>query len=196
MPMLGTHMVYSAYPSGYAPYTERCASLKKTMNWNQLKNKIYAWDGGWLDIYVRDTTTKDWEKWTQYVNQNFRIDWYNGQTERDESKIDFTVIQEYWDGNHDLCSTAKVFIDDNIQVNSHFFDNEEIENDIDPREFKTIEDHNKLIDYLKGLSKILDSEVTVTPENCPDIELMKIKGESVEINVDGDPKKWPLRIKK
>ena len=166
------------------------------MNWNQLKNKIYAWDGGWLDIYVRDTTTKDWEKWTQYVNQNFRIDWYNGQTERDESKIDFTVIQEYWDGNHDLCSTAKVFIDDNIQVNSHFFDNEEIENDIDPREFKTIEDHNKLIDYLKGLSKILDSEVTVTPENCPDIELMKIKGESVEINVDGDPKKWPLRIKK
>jgi hypothetical protein len=100
-------------------YTNRCASLKKEMNWNQLKNKIYAWDGGWLDIYVHDTSSKDWEKWTQLVNQNFKIDWYNGKTEKDESKIDFSVILDYWGGNHDLCSTAKVFIGNNIQVNGH-----------------------------------------------------------------------------
>jgi len=166
------------------------------MDWNQLKDTIYVWDGGWLDIYVHGTSAKDWEKWTHYVNQNFKIDWFNGKTERDESKIDFTVIQEYWDGNHNLCSTAKVFIDDNIQVNAHFFDDEEIENDIDPREFKSIDDHNKLIEFLKRLSNELAKEVTVTPENCPEIVLMKINGESVDINLEGEPKKWPLRIKK
>jgi hypothetical protein len=165
------------------------------MNWNQLKNKIYVWDGGWLDIYVHDISRKDWETWIKYVNQNFRIEWYNGKAEKDEIKIDFNVIREFWDGNHDLASTAKVFIDD-IQVNAHFFDDTEIENDIDPREFKNIEDHNKLIEYLKGLSLSLKKEVTVTPENCPEIILMKINGESIEIRTDSDPKKWPVRIKK
>jgi len=29
-----------------------------------------------------------------------------------------------------LCSTAKIFID-NIQINAHFFDDKELENDID-----------------------------------------------------------------
>lgn len=165
------------------------------MNWNQLKNKIYVWDGGWLDIYVHDTTSKDWEKWSQYVNENFTIKWYNGMAEKDETKIDFKVIQEYWNGNHDLTSTANVFVDD-IQVNAHFFVDSEIENDIDPREFKSIEDHNKLIRYLIGISEILDKEVNVTPENCPEIILMKVKGKSVEITTESDPKEWPVRIKK
>ena len=166
------------------------------MNWNQLKNKVYAWDGGWLDIYVHGTSAQDWEKWTQLVNQNFKIDWYNGKTEKDESKIDFSVIQDYWGGNNDLCSTAKVFIDDNIQVNAHFFDDEQIENDIDPREFKSIDDHNKLIEFLRELSNKLGKEVSVTPENCPEIVLMKIMGDSIEINLESEPRKWPLRIKK
>lgn len=165
------------------------------MNWNQLKNKIYVWDEGWLDIYVHDTSRENWETWIKYVNQNFRIEWYNGITEKDEDKIDFKIIREFWDGNHDLNSTAKVFIDD-IQVNAHFFDDTEIENDIDPREFKNIEDHNKLIEYLKELSIRLKKEVTVTPENCPEIILVKVNGESVEIKSDSDPKKWTLRIKK
>ncbi len=165
------------------------------MNWNQLKSKIYVWDGGWLDIYVHNITRTDWQKWVQYVNQNYRIDWYNGRTERDETKIDFSVIEDFWDGNPDLTSTAKIFID-NIQVNAHFFDDTEIENDIDPREFKTIEDHNKLIDYLKDLSETLDREVTLTPENCPEIILMKINGNSIEIRTDTETEKWPIRIKK
>lgn len=159
------------------------------MNWNQLKDKIYVWDGGWLDIYVHSASTNDWKVWTDYVNRNFKIDWYNGKTKRDESKIDFSVIQEYWEGNGDLCSTAKVFINDNIQINAHFFDNSEIENDIDPREFNSINDHNNLIKFLKNLSNKLKKEVTVTPENCPEIVLIKIKDESVEININNEPKK-------
>ena len=157
------------------------------MNWEEIKNKIYVWDGSWLDIYVQDTTRADWEKWAQYVNREFKIDWYNGKTEKDESKIDFNVIREFWDGNHDLSSTVKVFID-NIQVNAHFFDETEIENDIDPREFNSIEDHIKLIEYLKGISNTLQKEVTVTPENCPEVILMKIKDESVEIRTDSRSK--------
>jgi hypothetical protein len=59
----------------------------KTMNWNRLKNKLYVWDGGWLDIYVHSTSCNDWKIWSDYVNQNFKINWYNGKAERDEIKI-------------------------------------------------------------------------------------------------------------
>jgi hypothetical protein len=43
------------------------------MDWKTPKNKIYAWDGGWLDIYVHKNTSKDWKQWVQFVNQQLRI---------------------------------------------------------------------------------------------------------------------------
>ena len=70
------------------------------MNWTQLKNSIYNWDGSWRDIYVQNTSPKDWEKWVQYVNSNFEIKWHNAKLNRDEQKIDFSIIQEYWRGEH------------------------------------------------------------------------------------------------
>lgn len=150
------------------------------MNWEILKNKIYFRDGSWRDIYVKESSADDWEKWIDLVNKNYKINWYNGKTEKDESQIDFNVIKEYWNGNQDLISTAKVFLD-NIQVNAHFFDDSEIENDIDPREFKSIQDHNKLLEYLKKVSAICAKPVFVTPENCPEIILMRIENDEVEI---------------
>ena len=96
------------------------------MEWTELKNKIYYWDGSWRDIYVSGTNVSDWKKWVDYVNDNYQVDWFNGKTSGDEKKIDFTTIEEYWAGNHDLCSTAKIFID-NVQINAHFFDNAELE---------------------------------------------------------------------
>jgi len=164
------------------------------MNWQILKEQIYIWDGGWLDIYIFNTTIKDWEKWAQFVNENYKVSWYNGELNKTETKINFEVIKKFWAGNLDFQSTVMVFIGD-IQVNAHFFLSTEIENDIDPREFNDMEDHNALIKYLKGISRILDKEVIVTPENCPEIVLISVKNEHVEITTDTDPSQWPIRIK-
>ena len=88
----------------------------------------------------------DWAKWIVLVHKHYRIQWYNGKTKQDETTIDFDIIMQFWKGNHDLRSTANVFLDE-IQVNAHFFQEHVIENDIDPREFQTIEDHQKLMQY-------------------------------------------------
>lgn len=156
------------------------------MDWEILKNRIYTWDGSWRDIYVRESSVNDWKKWVELVNKNYRIEWHNGKTKRDETQIDFNVIKEYWNGNSALISTANVFID-NIQINAHFFDNSEIENDIDPREFKSIEDHHKLIEYLKIVSMICGKPVFVTPENCPEIILIRVEKGEVKIFTDSNP---------
>lgn len=164
------------------------------MNWTVLKNKIYYWDGSWRDIYVLHTSQTDWVKWVDYVNKNYRIEWYNGKADRDENHIDIDVIKEFWSGNHDLCSTAKVFID-KIQINAHFFDDTEMENDIDPREFNSIDNHNKLVKYMSDLSNLLDKEIILTPENEHETILFKVNKEKIEFSEDIDPTKWKIKTR-
>jgi hypothetical protein len=164
------------------------------MNWTELKEKIYHWDGSWRDIYVLKTCRADWKKWVDFVNQNYRIEWFNGKTEKNENKIDFNTIEEFWNGDHDLCSTAKVFID-KIQINAHFFADSELENDIDPREFNSLEDHNKLTKYMSDLSVLLDKEVILTPENEHETILFKVNKNNIEFNRDVNPREWKIRIR-
>lgn len=164
------------------------------MNWTDLKNKIYYWDCSWRDIYVLQTNRDDWKKWADYVNKNYRINWFNGKADKDENQIDFGVIEDFWSGNHDLCSTAKVFID-KIQINAHFFDDTEMENDIDPREFNSIDDHNKLVKYMTDISKLLDKEVILTPENEHETILFKVSNDKIEFSGNIDPTNWKLRTR-
>jgi len=49
------------------------------MNWKELKDEIYYWDGSYRDIYVLCTSLTDWEKWITYVNANYKINWFNGK---------------------------------------------------------------------------------------------------------------------
>lgn len=156
------------------------------MNWTDLKDKIYYWDGSLRDIYVLKTNRTDWKIWVDYVNKNYRIDWFNGKTEKDENQIEFSVIEEFWSGDHDLFLPARVFID-KIQINAHFFDETEMENDIDPREFNTIEDHNKLIKYMSALSTLLDKEVILTPENEHEKVLFKVNKNNIEFSENINP---------
>lgn len=158
------------------------------MKWTELKEKIYHWDGSWRDIYVLHTKRSDWKIWVDYVNENYRIDWFNGKADKDENQIDFTVVEDFWSNNHDLCSTAKVFID-KIQINAHFFDETEMENVIDPREFNSIDDHDKLIKYMSDLSILLDKEVILTPENEHETILFKINKDVIEFSNEIDPTK-------
>ena len=121
------------------------------------------------------------ENGVDHVNQKFTIRWFNPKTQMSDDKIDFEVVEEYWNGNGNFFSTAHVFIG-RIQVNAHFFQEDEIENDIVPKEFKTIEDHEKLMYYMAGLSLLLDKEVILTPENMQEIVLAKVSKDGVFIN--------------
>lgn len=164
------------------------------MNWTDLKNKIYYWDGSWRDIYILQTSLEDNLKWSDYVNANYRIEWFNGLTQADESKVNFDVIKEYWNGNHDLCSTAKVYID-KIQINNHFFVDTEIENDIDPREINSIEDHDRVLKYMTDLSFLLDKPVILTPENDQEIVLIEVSKNNIEFSDNIDPKEWKIKLR-
>lgn len=152
------------------------------MTWPKLKEKIYIEDGSFRDIYIQNISIQDWENWVNLVNANFTIAWYNPLSEKSESKIDFQVIKAYWAGEHDYCSTASIFIGA-AKINCHFFEALEIENDIDPREFNNMQDHLKLMDYLKLISKTLGKTVILCPENMSNIVLIHVDNQHIKIDL-------------
>jgi hypothetical protein len=133
-------------------------------NWEKIKEKIYFVDGSLRDIYTNNINEKQWENWVNHLNENYKIIWNN------TNKIDFEIIKYNW--KNDCCSeTAKIFIG-NIQINCHFF--KDFENDIDPNEIQSINDHYSIMDYMKNISEILDTTVHLSSENSHDNYFFKI----------------------
>lgn len=153
------------------------------MDWKSLKEKIYYLDGSLRDIYVKDTTRNDWEKWIDLVNNNYNVEFYNGQTEKKENRIDKNIVFDYWERKTDILNTATIKLD-TIIIKCYFFIEEEIENDIAPTEINSIDDHNKLLSYLKDISKTLDKKVMLTPESYSENEPKLITIERDEVNIN------------
>ena len=149
------------------------------MDWNELRNGVYHIDGSWRDIYVLNTTRDDWKKWSEYVSASYKVSWY-AEDYNDgiaSKRIDSWFIDYRWDSEH-YVTTASVFLD-KVQVNCHFFTESQIENDIDPNEIESLDDHNKVMDYMKSISKLLGKEVVLTEENSEEAIWIIVNGDDV-----------------
>ncbi|WP_406825075.1 hypothetical protein [Pedobacter sp. KACC 23697] len=158
------------------------------MTWEILRKKIYYIDGSLRDIYVKDTSMEDWEKWIDLINTGYKVKFYNGLSGEIESQIDKSMVFDYWNGKTDLLSNVTIHLKD-ILVKCYFFGGDEIENDITPSEINSIEDHNRLVDYLKDVSACLDKEVMLTPENYSecDKKLIIVNENEIELNLQDYP---------
>ncbi|SDR86098.1 hypothetical protein SAMN05216490_0079 [Mucilaginibacter mallensis] len=153
------------------------------MKWQQLRNSIYYLDGTLRDIYVQGTTKDDWLIWADFVNQNYKVSFNPVGTNLVEGKIDVNkAFENCFNSDEGECSIATVFLDD-ILVQIYFFSADEIENDITPVEINSIEDHNKLVNYMLGVSRALKKKVILTPDSQPENELISVYLDEVIVNV-------------
>lgn len=136
------------------------------MNWDNIKDEIYFEDGSLRDIYVLNTTRDDWYRWIGYVNSNYPITFYNHNLGEgiEFDQIDSQAITDWWDGKSDCSCTAHVRIRE-AYLSVHFFSEDEIESDISPKEFNSLEQHLALLKYLQEVSQLLNKEVILTDEN-------------------------------
>ena len=148
------------------------------MHWTDLKKDIYFEGGSLRDLYVLDTNVTDWEKWVEMVNRRYIVEFWDAKTDSKANKIDFEIVQEYLDSNGQREVVTATINLDSLTIKCYFFDDSEIENDIDPREFKTVDDHVKLIQYINDISVSLDKEVIVTDENTKDLVLIRVNVEN------------------
>jgi hypothetical protein len=151
-------------------------------DWYIVKEEIYYSDGSWRDIYVPGTAQDDWLKWIDFINQNYSVSFYNGQTQQTETSIKKEVVIEYWERKTDFPNGTTIKLG-SILVKCHFFVIQEIENDIDPKEIETIEDHYNLVSYLINISKLLNKSVILTAENQRDLVYISVDKDNVKINV-------------
>ncbi len=142
-------------------------------NWQALKKNIYFEDGSWRDIYIENTNQDDWLKWIAFINENYSVSFYNGPTQQIEPRIDPEVVTAYWANEHEYGCSATIY-SAGISIKAHFFSPEEIENDIDPKDIKSLEDHYTIIHYLRQLRDLTGKTVCLTEENSKDRPLWKI----------------------
>ncbi|RAK70237.1 hypothetical protein [Hymenobacter edaphi] len=151
------------------------------MDWNQLREEVYYVDGSLRDIYVLNTTAEDWRRWVELVNGSYTVAFSNSVSGRTEDRIDFAVIQQWWATPDEVeWSTVRIHVR-NYTINCHFLWDGDIENDIRPRDFQSVEDHEALLLYLQRVSEALQKPVRLTPENTEDVALIEVNGSDVRI---------------
>ena len=65
------------------------------MEWQKINKSIYYKDGSLRDIYIHDTTVHDWNKWIDYVNENFKIKFHNKSNGTTSDKIDISEVTKF-----------------------------------------------------------------------------------------------------
>lgn len=151
-------------------------------SWHELKEKIYFEDGSWRDIYAFDINSEDWKKWCDFVNENYDVEFFSAETNQKSDSIDFSIVEKFWSRESKFLNSATVKIGE-INIKCHFFGQDEFENDISPKEINSLENHLKLVKYLKEVSRIFNKRVFLTEENVSRIVLLEIFGSEVLINV-------------
>ncbi len=152
------------------------------MDWKILSDKVYFLDGSLRDIYVGNINTNDWETWIDFINDNYPIEFtFEGASEV-LKRIDKNVIRSRWNSKEKIALNCAIRVG-NIIVKCYFFDQDEIENDIAPKEIKTIEDHNNLMLYLKNVSELLDKPVNLCEEGSGEDrkKLIVVDGENISL---------------
>jgi hypothetical protein len=139
------------------------------MDWEQLQKTIYRRDGALRDIYVRDISQAEWSTWIALVNRDYPVRWVmEGYNEQEPtSRIDANFIARWWDDGERTSTQATVLLEQ-IHVMCYFFTETEIENDITPGEILSLEDHERLMQYLVAVSLALGKEVIMTQETIHD----------------------------
>ncbi|MFT5647220.1 MAG: hypothetical protein ACI976_001909 [Aureispira sp.] len=143
-------------------------------NWKDIK-WMFEPDGALMDIYVQEVTINDWTKIIDLINEKYEVYYGDSSGYNESQKIDKKGVVKYLTdetGEKEM-KTACVKLGE-IRLNCHFFLEDQIEFDIDPKEINSIEDFEKIELFMSEISKVTEGQVTLTEENDVIFPLFKI----------------------
>ena len=138
------------------------------MQWKQCK-KVFDFDGSWRDIYVLNANRNDWNKLLKsLLNSTYEtIFWIDGEVTKP-----IKTIQEAL-GIRNYASPLMHINASKLHIACHFFTDEEIEFDIDPREVNNQQNINEVIRFMFFLGNLLQKKVILTPENISSLIMIE-----------------------
>ena len=137
-------------------------------NWEDIK-WIFEPDGALRDIYVQEVSIDEWKIVIKLLNENYKVKYGDTNQISEQYTIDYLIDQT---GKIESKSAA-IYLND-IRLNCHFFLEDQIEFDIDPKEVNTIKDFELIEIFMLEISKSTDKQITLTGENNPKFPLIKI----------------------
>jgi hypothetical protein len=130
------------------------------MDWTELKD-TFRWDGNGRDIYIRNTDIDDWQKLADFLRfSHYELEFCVDDREEPLPED----MHQVFDDKGELTSYLSVDVD-GVAVNCHFFDESEIEMDLDPRDVDGASRMESLLEFITQVGRLLDKEVVLTPEN-------------------------------
>lgn len=124
---------------------------------------------------MQNVSIEDWGKLIDLLNSKYIVRFGVNGEDTNPNQIDKEYVIEYLHDESGKMESKSVSIDiDHITMNCHFFMPDQIEFDIDPTEINSIEDFEKIENFMVEVSKLLENQVTLTAENSPKFPLIKI----------------------
>lgn len=122
---------------------------------------LWEVDGSLRDMYVLGTSLRDWQAFLEFSSQFPQEYWFDGEaTERPEIE----QLLSNRGGNHLL--SIKI---GKATANCHFFVEEEIELDIDPKEVGGPIEHTQILHFMEGVAEKIGKPILLTPENGSEV---------------------------
>ena len=137
--------------------------------WNEIKSQFEC-DGSLRDIYIFGTHVSTWNKFLSEIRlSDYPIEFKHGGKLID-LPTNIKSIKQLQESDPTTLSTSV----NEIRVNCHFFITSEIEMDISPTEINSDLSFNSLIEFLKWLSNVANSNVVLTHENSQDDVILTV----------------------
>lgn len=133
------------------------------MDWSQIASD-FCLDGSLRDIYILDTSRDDWARvWDVLTIDPRKIEFkVNGELATPPTLVDEVFrLQE-------TSSVLATYALGKQRLNCHFFTEEEVELDLDPRDIDGMVEVEQLATFLVTLGTATSREVRLTPENEPE----------------------------
>jgi hypothetical protein len=140
--------------------------------WSQVE-RDFDWNGSLHDIYVRPATLQDWSVICRVLKKlpgvEFRLDSELTPYPEDIAHVFALRSKKSPMLSVRLGAVTAVF---------HFFTEEEVECDIDPRSVKSQIELDEVLAFLKLIGDAVAKPVMLTPENCPESEIVRYEPSS------------------
>ena len=140
-------------------------------NWESVRQEFTV-DGSLRDIYIQDIDIPVWNNFILMISTSkYRFEFWHGSLKRNlPSK--FCKIKELQQVDP---TSLHLFIENNIQLNCHFFFEHEIELDISAYDIQSLQDYEILINFLIWISDTLGKNVILTQENTSNEVILEVE---------------------
>jgi len=145
------------------------------INWTNCSD-IFHRDGSLRDLYVLNTTAKDWQVLLSYlVGSEYKLKYTrDGNEELIPNDVESLLMDKAYAHNLEIDINR-------IKVNCHFFSEEEIELDVDPKEVTSQSNLNAIVEFMSNVGAALQKDVTLTEENSQDYVWLKYFADIAQI---------------